>query len=520
MRLRKGITLRITLMGWLVTLFTLCVFVLGVIPEQLSDLELSLQSKARGIAASMKAVEAGAAISEDYSVVVKQAMQILTGDPTIDFLIVTKNDGFSVIVEQSNWKTENLDDTWRPTDRTPVSSLGDTPRSGGRVFHYADPFDYSGIQWGWVHVGLSLQSYDESVQRIHERTGVLTLFCIGISLLVSVIYAGRLTKPIKGLHSAVAEVSRGNLGARAEMRGHDELADLARGFNEMAERLQSARAELEQRQERLRVLKDAAESASLAKSQFLANMSHELRTPMNAIIGYSELLIDEASDLGLRDSIPDLEKIGAAGKHLLALISHILDLSKIEAGRMDLHLETFDIRSVVEELSATIQPLVARESNRLVIDIAPEVHLMYADLTKVRQVLLNLLSNACKFTHSGSICLSVSRETVAGHGWLAIEVKDSGIGMQPDQMTKVFEAFQQADSSTTRKYGGTGLGLTITRSFCEMMGGKIEVASEAEVGATFTVRLPLKVVDQPSLSSRVELVADRLPVQPRSPVAG
>src|SRR5262245_8503717 len=237
------------------------------------------------------------------------------------------------------------------------------------------------------------------------------------------------------------------------------------------------------------------ELASRYQSACLANMSHELRTPPNAIIGYSEMLQEEAEDLGQEDFTPDLQKIQFAGKHLLALINDILDLSKIEAGRMDLYLETFDLPSMVQEAVSTIQPLVEKNRNTLTVHCADNLGTIQADLTKVRQSLFNLLSNACKFTEQGTITLAVSRETVDGAAWVTLGVTDTGIGMTPEQMGRLFQAFAQADASTTRQYGGTGLGLTITRHFCRMMGGDITVESALGQGSTFTIRLPAEVVD-------------------------
>jgi signal transduction histidine kinase len=235
---------------------------------------------------------------------------------------------------------------------------------------------------------------------------------------------------------------------------------------------------------------EAAEQANRSKGIFLANMSHELRTPLNAIIGYGEMLLEEAEDLGQAGFIPDLQKIHAAAKHLLALINDILDLSKIEAGKMDLYYETFDVPPMIQDVVATITPLVKKNANALEVHCADDLGAMRADLTKVRQTLFNLLSNASKFTEHGTITLEVSRETGAGGGWVTFRVRDSGIGMTPEQIEKLFQEFSQADASTTRKYGGTGLGLAISRKFCRLMGGDITVESALGQGSTFTISLP------------------------------
>ena len=257
MNFPTGITLRITLLGWMVTLLTLGVFVIVIVPEQKREFELSLESKARGVAVSIRGVAAGAAVSEDYSAVVDQAMQVLSGDNAIDYVVMTKNDGFSIVIDRSAWKTEKLGEAWHPLTRTPVSSIGTSPLFGRRVFQYAVPFDYSGIQWGWIHIGLSLDTYDESVRRTYNRTSALTILCGGLSLLISLVYAARLVRPIHILRAAVERVAQGDLHARAEVHSHDEIERLADAFNDMAQTILGRNQILE--------------SVSFAAKQFLSD---------------------------------------------------------------------------------------------------------------------------------------------------------------------------------------------------------------------------------------------------------
>jgi len=245
------------------------------------------------------------------------------------------------------------------------------------------------------------------------------------------------------------------------------------------------------------------EVASRHKSEFLASMSHELRTPLNAIIGYSEMLQEEATDLGQAPLVPDLRKINAAGKHLLELINGVLDLSKIEAGRMDLYLETFSVPTLVAEIIAVIQPLADKNGNRVEVRCDPAVCDMRADLTKVRQTLFNLLSNACKFTERGTVSLAVRQEPGDGQDLIVFDVADTGIGVTEEQISRLFQEFTQAEASTSRRYGGTGLGLALSRRLCRLMGGDITVASALGRGSTFTIRLPLEVKEPGTEASMV-----------------
>ena len=232
------------------------------------------------------------------------------------------------------------------------------------------------------------------------------------------------------------------------------------------------------------------EAASRHKSEFLASMSHELRTPLNAIIGYSEMLQEDAAEQGADTLVPDLRKISSAGKHLLELVNSVLDLSKIEAGRMELHLETFGAAELLAEVRAMSEPLAARKHNRFGIDCAADVTTLHSDHGKLRQVLLNLVGNAAKFTENGQITLAVSSETLGGQRWVNFAVTDTGIGMNTEQMARLFQDFSQAESDTARRFGGTGLGLALSRRLCRMMGGDITVRSVPGAGSTFVAHLP------------------------------
>jgi signal transduction histidine kinase/HAMP domain-containing protein len=245
--------------------------------------------------------------------------------------------------------------------------------------------------------------------------------------------------------------------------------------------------ELKRRQEALEAARQEAVTASRVKSEFLANMSHELRTPLNAVIGYSQLLQEEAADAGATGPVADLRKIEQAGQHLLGLINDILDLSKIEAGRMEMFIESVDLPSLIEEVRLMVVPLAGRRGNALVIDCPEGIGAIRSDATRLRQSLLNLLSNACKFTDHGTVTLAVRREPA---GRIGFSVTDTGIGMTEAEVAKLFQAFVQADSSTTRRFGGTGLGLALTRSFARLLGGEVEVVSRPGEGSIFRLVLP------------------------------
>jgi signal transduction histidine kinase/DNA-binding response OmpR family regulator len=273
---------------------------------------------------------------------------------------------------------------------------------------------------------------------------------------------------------------------------------LAKVAFRLGDALDRAEAQRREALEEMRRARDAAEEHNRAKSQFLANMSHELRTPLTAVIGYSEILLEEARDGGNDQFLPDLEQIHAQSKHLLKLINDLLDMSKIEAGKVQLYLESFDLVGLVKDVATTVRPLLDKNGNLLVVEAPDGLGAMHSDVTRLRQCLLNLLSNASKFTDHGTVTLAVTRAAEGGTDWVSFRVADTGIGMTAEQLQKLFQAFIQADLSTTRKYGGTGLGLAITRRLCQMMGGDIQVQSTKDKGSTFTIRLPADTRRRPA----------------------
>ena len=386
------------------------------------------------------------------------------------------------------------------------------------------------------HVGtLLLRSDMREWSRRAKRYALIFFVFVFASGLFALLLSSKLqrmiSRPILQLEDTIQIVSANkNYEIRAENTYGDEIGRLMDGFNNMlaeiqqrdtallnandqlharTEELEREVAQRQQAQEELLKAKHAAEEASRAKSAFLANMSHELRTPLNAIIGYSEMLEEETRESGNTEAIQDLQKIQTAGKHLLSLINDVLDLSKIEAGKMTLHLEIFDVPPMIRQIVTTLEPAAAKNSNKINVRIADGVDSMRADVTKVRQILVNLVSNACKFTESGTISVNVEPLTAEGQDWIRFEVRDTGIGITPKQRKQLFQEFAQADTSISRKYGGTGLGLAISHRFAQMMNGHIDVESEPGKGSIFTVLLPVEVKTEGQESPTSEATLER-----------
>lgn len=339
-----------------------------------------------------------------------------------------------------------------------------------------------------------IQYYNRKLYELAAELSFGALVSVFVALLLAVLFARAMVHPIKKLVTAAEYFGAGDLSHRLSIERRDELGVLAKSFNVMADKIQKNRENLEglvdERTRDLQIMKEKAESASRAKSSFLANMSHELRTPLNAVIGLSEMLVEDARDSEDEVYIEPLERIHGAGKHLLQLINDILDLSKVEAGKMELLVEKISLKSVIKDVEVIAAPLASKNKNKLVIDYDESLDDIKSDSTRLKQVLLNLISNACKFTENGTVTLAVSEEKDQDTDWLLFSVTDTGIGMTPEQMEKIFEKFTQADATTTSKYGGTGLGLPISRKICQLMGGDINVTSEMNVGTTFTAKIP------------------------------
>nr|WP_320132251.1 response regulator [uncultured Holophaga sp.] len=394
----------------------------------------------------------------------------------------------------------------------PRTALPALPRGGQTLFgpdslRVIRPIEHKGQHLGTLLLESDLREIQARFLWALIPVSLSAVVVFILVLLVSLWVKRRIFSPIRSLAETSRRITEArDYGLRLEEGEADELGAVRSAFNAMLAQIESRDAQLHDYQEGLEAqvaqrsdqllkvntqllqAKEKAEEASRAKSAFLANMSHELRTPLNAILLYSELVTDEMGERGMQDVVPDLDNIRRAGRHLLSLIDEILDLSKIEAGRMTVYLEDCHLGSLMDEVTATAEPLMAANRNRFTLKLDPAVPSIRSDMKMLRQIIFNLLSNAAKFTRDGEITLSIERDIQAG--LVRISVADTGIGMSTEQMARIFQEFTQADDSTTRRFGGTGLGLTLCRKFAELLGGTTTVTSNPGAGSTFTVSLP------------------------------
>jgi signal transduction histidine kinase/CheY-like chemotaxis protein len=474
----KRIVARVTLILSTLIIITLSLFVFINMPSQRKAILEAMESEARSTVTSIGQVTSSSVISEDFATVIEHCLRVVKESPSIIYVVITRNDGFSLIFTKDSWKQGVLQGEWLPAgSRVSKSSIQKNDISPIKVYHYSYPFQYSSIDWGWIHIGLSLDTFDTNLKAMYLRTFLLALACLLVGCGVALVFARKITNPIFALANTTKLVAQGDLSARADIRTGDELELLGQSFNSMAERLQQSREEIIAE-------KNKAEAASKAKSQFMAKMSHEIRTPMNGVLGMLGLL--KGSPLAA-EQLKMIRMAHDSAENLLEVINDILDFSKIEAGKLQLLPIYFKTSDLVNEVMDMYWAKVQDKSVRLVHTIDDSVPAaVKGDAARVRQILINLIGNAIKFTEQGEVSLGLSiAEKTSGHSVLRFEIRDTGSGIPIDKQELIFDPFSQADDSMSRRYEGTGLGLAISKELVEAMGGHIGFQSEVGKGSLF-----------------------------------